>query len=293
LHIKDILKQSQTISCEFFPPRESDGIDNILEAAKRLNSYSPDFVSVTYGAGGSTQAFTEAITLRLKQELQIEVMAHLTCVSQTKPELDLVLQKLSVSGIDNVIALRGDPPGGDGDFKPVEGGFAHASDLIGHIRTNYEFGIAAACYPEGHTESIDLSSDIEYAKLKVDMGADFLVTQLFYDNEDFFNFMDRAIKSGITVPIIPGVLPILSTPQIRRFTSMCGAKIPSDLDKQLDQYQSDDRAVRQIGIEHATKQVSELWNNGVPGIHFYVLNRSYSIAKILDNLNLSGHTGNN
>ena len=289
MRIKDILKQSRTISCEFFPPRESDGINNVLEAAKRLNSYSPDFVSVTYGAGGSTQSFTEEITLRLAHELQIEVMAHLTCVSQTKSELDQVLQKLSRSGIDNIIALRGDPPGGDGNFIPVEGGFAHASDLIDHIRNNYEFGIAAACYPEGHTESIDLSSDIEYAKLKVDMGADFLITQLFYDNEDFFQFMDRAIKSGITVPIIPGVLPILSTPQIRRFTSMCGARIPSDLDKQLDQYQEDDRAVRQIGIEHATKQVSELWNSGVPGVHFYVLNRSYSISKILDNLNLSGH----
>lgn len=293
MRIKDILKQSRTISCEFFPPRESDGINNVLEAAKRLNSYSPDFVSVTYGAGGSTQSFTEEITLRLAHELQIEVMAHLTCVSQTKSELDQVLQKLSRSGIDNIIALRGDPPGGDGNFIPVEGGFAHASDLIDHIRNNYEFGIAAACYPEGHTESIDLSSDIEYAKLKVDMGADFLITQLFYDNEDFFQFMDRAIKSGITVPIIPGVLPILSTPQIRRFTSMCGARIPSDLDKQLDQYQEDDRAVRQIGIEHATKQVSELWNSGVPGVHFYVLNRSYSISKILDNLNLSGHTDSN
>ena len=293
MRIKDILKQSRTISCEFFPPRESDGINSVLEAAKRLNSYNPDFVSVTYGAGGSTQSFTEAITLRLAHELQIEVMAHLTCVSQTKSELDQVLQKLSISGIDNIIALRGDPPGGDGNFIPVEGGFAHASDLIDHIRMNYEFGIAAACYPEGHTESIDLSSDIEYAKLKVDMGAEFLVTQLFYDNEDFFQFMDRAIKSGITVPIIPGVLPILSTPQIRRFTSMCGARIPSNLDKQLDQYQEDDRAVRQIGIEHATKQVSELWNSGVPGVHFYVLNRSYSISKILDNLNLPGHTDSN
>ncbi|MEC9308054.1 MAG: methylenetetrahydrofolate reductase [NAD(P)H] [Chloroflexota bacterium] len=293
MRIKDILKESRTISCEFFPPREADGIDNVLEAAKRLNSYSPEFVSVTYGAGGSTQSFTEEITLRLAHELQNEVMAHLTCVSQTKSELDQVLQKLSTSGIDNIIALRGDPPGGDGNFIPVEGGFAHASDLIDHIRKNYEFGIAAACYPEGHTESIDLSSDIEYAKLKVDMGADFLVTQLFYDNEDFFQFMDRAINSGITVPIIPGVLPILSTPQIRRFTSMCGARIPSNLDKQLDQYQEDNRAVRQIGIEHATKQVSELWNSGVPGIHFYVLNRSYSISKILDNLNLPGHTDSN
>ena len=208
--IKDILKTSRTISCEFFPPKDSEGINNVLEVAGRLKAYNPSFVSVTYGAGGSTQAFSEEITLRLKRELNFEVMAHLTCVSQTQSEIDEVLERLVSAGIENIIALRGDPPAGDSNFVPVEGGFAHASDLIKHIDHKFSFGIAAACYPEGHTESVDLYSDIQYAKLKVDNGADFLVTQLFYNNQDFYDFVERARKSGITVPIIPGILPILS-----------------------------------------------------------------------------------
>ena len=288
--IKDILKTSRTISCEFFPPREAEGINNVLDVASRLKAYNPSFVSVTYGAGGSTQAFSEEITLRLKRELNFEVMAHLTCVSQTKSEIDEVLERLMSAGIENIIALRGDPPSGNSDFVPIDGGFAHASDLIKHIQHKFSFGIAAACYPEGHTESIDLYSDIKYAKLKVDNGADFLVTQLFYDNQDFYGFVERARNAGITVPIIPGILPILSAPQIRRFTSMCGASIPSQLDTQLDKHHDDDKTVRQIGIEHATKQVEDLWANGVQGIHFYVLNRSYSVSNILDSLQIPDHT---
>jgi len=290
LLIKDILKTSRTISCEFFPPREAEGINNVLDVASRLKAYNPSFVSVTYGAGGSTQAFSEEITLRLKRELNFEVMAHLTCVSQTKSEIDEVLERLMSAGIENIIALRGDPPSGNSAFVPIDGGFAHASDLIKHIQHKFSFGIAAACYPEGHTESIDLYSDIKYAKLKVDNGADFLVTQLFYDNQDFYGFVERARNAGITVPIIPGILPILSAPQIRRFTSMCGASIPNQLDSQLDKHQDDDKTVRQIGIEHATKQVEDLWANGVQGIHFYVLNRSYSVSNILDSLQIPGHT---
>jgi methylenetetrahydrofolate reductase (NADPH) len=291
LLIKDILKTSRTISCEFFPPKDSEGINTVLEVAGRLKAYNPSFVSVTYGAGGSTQAFSEEITLRLKRELNFEVMAHLTCVSQTQSEIDEVLERLVSAGIENIIALRGDPPAGDSNFVPVEGGFAHASDLIKHIDHKFSFGIAAACYPEGHTESIDLYSDIQYAKLKVDNGADFLVTQLFYNNQDFYDFVERAQKSGITVPIIPGILPILSAPQIRRFTSMCGASIPVQLDTQLDKHHDDDKTVRQIGIDHAINQVQDLWANGVQGIHFYVLNRSYSVSKILDSLQIPDHTG--
>ena len=290
MQIKDILKKTRTISCEFFPPREAEGIDNVLRAVERIQPYRPDFVSVTYGAGGSTRAFTEEITLRINRETALEVMAHLTCVGQTKAEIHQVLERLDAADIKNVIALRGDPPGGQENFVPVKGGFQYASELIEHIRKNFSFGLAAACYPEGHVESSDLGSDIEYAKLKVDTGADFLITQLFYDNQDFFNFMERAQKAGIRVPIIPGVLPILSTPQIRRFTTMCGAKIPQALDRQLDKYAEDDRAVRELGIEYSANQVRELWDSGVPGVHFYVLNRSYSVSKILDNLGIAGHT---
>ncbi len=293
MKIKDLLKEKRTISCEFFPPREAEGIPGVFRAIERIREFRPDFASVTYGAGGSTRAFTEEITTHIKQETDLEVMAHLTCVAQTKEEIHTVLQRLDGAGIDNVIALRGDPPQGQTDFVPVSGGFNHATDLIKHIRENFQFGVAAACYPEGHVESNDIESDIKYARLKVEQGADFLITQLFYDNSYFFEFMDRAAKAGINVPVIPGVLPILSTPQIRRFTKMCGAKIPAQLDRQLEQYADDDRTVRELGVEHATNQVRELWESGVPGVHFYVLNRSYSVSKILDNLRLPGHTVDN
>lgn len=290
LKIKDILKEKRTISCEFFPPREAEGIPNVLRAIDRVKVFKPDFVSVTYGAGGSTRAFTEEITLRVKQETDLEVMAHLTCVGQTREEIHDVLERLDRAGIENVIALRGDPPRGETSFVPVAGGFRNATDLIEHIQQNFQFGVAAACYPEGHTESPDRHTDVKFAKLKVDKGADFLITQLFYDNNDFFEFMELAQKAGVNVPIIPGVLPILSAPQIRRFTALCGASIPPDLDRQLDKYADDDNSVRELGIEHATRQVRELWDNGAPGIHFYVLNRSYSVSKILRNLGLPGHT---
>jgi methylenetetrahydrofolate reductase (NADPH) len=292
LKIREILKTKRTISCEFFPPREAEGIPNVLRAIERVSQFSPDFVSVTYGAGGATRTFTEEITMHVKQETDLEVMAHLTCVAQSKAEIHGVLQRLEQAGVDNVIALRGDPPQGQKDFVPVEGGFQHSTDLIQHIKDNFQFGIAAACYPEGHTESPDLETDISYAKLKIELGADFLITQLFYDNNDFYDFIDRAEQCGINVPIVPGVLPILSTPQIRRFTSLCGAKIPPELDKQLEKYAEDDASVRELGIEHASRQVRDLWDHGVPGVHFYVLNRSYSVSKILSNLGLAQQAGN-
>ena len=290
MKIKEILQEKRTVSCEFFPPREEDGIPGVFRAIDRVGAFNPDFVSVTYGAGGSTRSFTERITMQVKQETDLEVMAHLTCVAQTREEVHEVLGRLDEAGVDNVIALRGDPPRGQENFVPAEGGFQYATELIDHIRANFEFGLAAACYPEGHTESPDLDSDIRYAKKKVEKGADFLITQLFYDNKYFFEFMDRAHRAGIDVPIIPGVLPILNTAQIRRFTSLCGATIPSELNSKLDEYAEDDNAVRELGVEYASRQVEELWENGVPGIHFYVLNRSYSVSRILANLNLPGHS---
>ena len=289
MKIKEILQQKRTVSCEFFPPREEDGIPAVFRAIDRVRVYNPDFVSVTYGAGGSTRDFTERITMQVKQETDLEVMAHLTCVAQTRDEVNGVLERLDEAGVENVIALRGDPPRGQENFVPEDGGFSHATELIDHIRANFDFGLAAACYPEGHTESPDLDLDISYAREKVDRGADFLITQLFYDNRYFFEFMERAQRAGIDVPVIPGVLPILNTAQIRRFTSLCGATIPPELDSQLEQYAEDDNAVRELGVEYASRQVEELWENGVPGIHFYVLNRSYSVSRILANLNLPGH----
>ena len=285
-----MLREGRTISFEFFPPRNADGIPGVLDTVAELSAgYSPDFISVTYGAGGSTRQFTEEITVNAKKSSGVEVMAHLTCAGQTVEELDSVLQRLEDAGIENVIALRGDPPRGENEFTVTEGGFSHASELVTHIRDNYQFGIAAACYPEGHTEAVNLERDLEYAKLKVDNGADFLITQLFFNNDDYFDFADRAIGAGIDAPVVPGILPVLSGPQIRRFTSLCGSKIPGDLDAELDRLGDDDDSVRELGIEYAAKQVEALWDAGVPGVHFYVLNRSYSVSRILDRLGIPGH----
>lgn len=291
MKIRDTLRQKRTISFEFFPPRSGEGIPAVLQTIGELAAaYRPDFISVTYGAGGSTRRFTEQITIQAKQSAGVEVMAHITCVGQTAAELDGVLQRLQGAGIENVIALRGDPPQGQSaPAAVVPGGFPHASDLITHIRANYGFGIAAAGYPEGHTEAESLERDLEYAKLKVDNGADFLITQLFYDNADYFDFVDRAAAAGISVPIVPGVLPVLSGPQIRRFTALCGAKIPPRLEAELNRLGDDDDAVRQMGADYAAGQVEELWAAGVPGIHFYVLNRVYSVGQILNRLALPGH----
>ena len=285
-----MLQKGRTISFEFFPPRTADSIPGVLDTVAELSAgYSPDFISVTYGAGGSTRQFTEEITVKAKESAGVEVMAHLTCAGQTVDELDEVLQRLEGAGIENVIALRGDPPRGEQEFTVTEGGFSHASELVSHIKANYEFGVAAACYPEGHTEAVSLDQDLEYAKLKVDNGADFLITQLFFDNNDYFEFADRAAAAGIGVPVVPGILPVLSGPQIRRFTSLCGSKIPEGLDAELDRLGDDDDSVRELGIDYAARQVQGLWEAGVPGVHFYVLNRSYSVSKILDRLGIAGH----
>ena len=289
LKIIDILKETRPVSFEFFPPRTAEGIPAVLETLHGLRAYCPDFVSVTYGAGGSTRSFTEEITFQAKRTAGVEVMAHLTCVGQTKEEIHEVLERLEAEGVENIIALRGDPPRGSTEFVPTPGGFQHATDLLRHIKSNFKFGVAAACYPEGHTESVDLDADLKYVKQKVDNGADFLVTQLFYDNRYFFDFVERARAEGIDVPIIPGVLPVLNSSQVRRFTVLSGSKIPPALDRLLDKYADNDDSARDMGVEYATDQVRELWDSGVPGVHFYVLNRSYSVSRILDNLRLPGH----
>lgn len=289
MKIRDILKDRRSLSFEFYPPKTADGIPAVFQVITELKSYNPDFISVTYGAGGSTRAFTEELVTRAKAETGLEAMAHLTCATETREEVHDVLLRLEQASIENVIALRGDPPKGQTSFAPVEGGFAHATDLLAHMKQNFGFGLAAACYPETHVESPSLESDLEYSKLKVDLGAEFLITQLFYDNAYFFAFLDRARQYGITVPIIPGVLPILNGSQVRRFTALCGATIPPGLDRELERLGDDDAAVREMGIDYASRQVDELRDSDVEGIHFYVLNRSYSISRILENLSLTGH----
>ena len=287
MKIREIFKSGgRSISFEFFPPKTEQGVESLFKTIGQLKVYQPNYVSVTYGAGGSTRDRTVDIVTWIKKELGLEAMCHLTCVAQRKEDVHDVLVHLVEEGIENVLALRGDPPRGDEKFVPVEGGFRYAAELITYIHENFRFGVGGACFPEGHIDSIDLKTDTEYLKRKVDAGAEFLVTQLFYDNKDYFDFMDRVERSGICVPVIVGILPILSTPQIRRFTAFCGAKIPPALDAKLERYADHDATVREIGIEHATRQAEELWRSGVAGIHFYTLNRSYSVSKILNTLDL-------
>ena len=283
MKIRDMLKAGgRTISFEFFPPRTEQGEESLFRSIEQLKVFQPNYVSVTYGAGGSTRDKTLDIVARIKRETDLEVMAHLTCAGQTTEQVHSVVLQLKEMGIENVLALRGDPPKGQDRFVPQEGGFEYTSELITHIRENFACCIGGAGFPEGHLESPDLKTDTAYLKMKVDSGAEFIITQLFFDNADFFAFMDRVKRADISVPVIAGVLPILSTGQIRRFTALCGAKIPAELDAKLERFADDDDAVREIGVEQAAKQVEELWRAGVDGVHFYSLNKSYSVSRSLE-----------
>ena len=287
MKIPDIFKSGKrSLSFEFFPPKTEDGIESLFRAIGRLKAYQPTHVSVTYGAGGSTRDTTVGIVTRIKQDTGLEPMCHVTCVDQTRDQVHDVLVRLEQSGIENILGLRGDPPRGETKFVPEEGGFEYAADLIAYTSETFPFGIGGACFPEGHVDSPDLETDIIHLKKKVEAGADFLVTQLFFDNSDFFGLQERMERAGINVPIVAGILPILSTPQIRRFTSYSGAKIPPSLDAELQKYVDDDDGARELGVDYATRQIEELWRNGVAGIHLYSLNRSYSASKILDSLDL-------
>jgi len=262
-------------SFEFFPPKTEQGEQNLYRAIEQLRMLRPTFVSVTYGAGGSTRDKTVELVCRIKHELGIETMAHLTCVGADGDEIETVLQRLRAGGIDNVLALRGDPPQEQPHFVRPRNGFAYASELVAFIRSRgFPFCIGGAAYPEGHVECRDLERGLTHLKAKVDAGLDFVITQLFFDNADYFAFVDRARARGIRVPIIPGIMPITNVAQIERFTSMCGAHIPLDLKQRLDAVRSDEAAVRALGIAHATTQCGELLARGAPGIHFYTLNQS-------------------
>ena len=285
MKIIDAITDHSTLSFEFFPPKDPSNIDTVFRTVKRLASFDPDFVSVTYGAGGSTRRLTVELAERARVEAELNVMAHVTCAAQTRDEIHTVLERCRQSGIGNVIALRGDPPAGSDRFIPHENGFEHASDLIDHIARQFDFGIAAAAYPEGHQESPSLDQDIVHTRTKVESGADFLITQLFYDNSHYYGLLDRAAKVGLDVPIIPGLMPILSANQARKITGLCGASLPPDLDAALVRYADDTDTVRRLSIDHTIAQARDLLDNGAPGIHFYVLNRSYSISRILGGLN--------
>jgi len=258
-----------------------------VRAADRLKALDPAYVSVTWGAGGSTGRNTIDTVDMIRRELGIESMLHLTCVGTSKVEIDATLVEVRARGIENIMALRGDPPKGNRHFKPHPEGFRYGNELVSHIHERWDFCTGVAGYPEGHPEAPDKETDLQHLKRKVESGAEFIVTQLFFANDDFFDFEDRARAKGITVPILPGIMPITNVSQIKRFTDMCGARIPSPLLERLESIQGDPDAVIKTGIEHATHQCEELLLQGAKGIHFYTLNRSHSTMRILENLRAS------
>ncbi|AKJ04992.1 5,10-methylenetetrahydrofolate reductase (NAD(P)) [Archangium gephyra] len=272
-------------SFEFFPPKTDEGTANLLKTLEDLAPLEPGFVSVTYGAGGSTRDRTLELVTRIKRETGIEAMAHITCVGHTPGELRDVLQRLEEAKLENVLVLRGDPPRGQTAFEPVPGGFRHASELVRFIREeDFNFCLGGACYPEGHVETASRDDDLRHLKEKVDAGLDFVITQLFFDNAFYFDFVERARRMGINVPIVPGIMPITNYEQVHRFTRMCGATVPMRLGLQLERVKDQPEALVQLGVAHATVQCMELLSRGVPGIHFYTLNKSPATRMIVSAL---------
>jgi methylenetetrahydrofolate reductase (NADPH) len=292
--IRDVYAKKMTasrpvISFEFFPPKTDEGDHNLFEKAiPALLQTKPDYCSVTYGAGGSTRDKTLMIVDRIQREHRLTALAHLTCVNHTRDEVRVLLEKIRALGCKNILALRGDPPGG-GAFQPTPGGFEFSSQLVQFIRESGDFSTGVAGFPEGHVACKDGKlSDWEHLKTKVDAGADFVLTQLFFDNADFFEFRDHvAGKLGVRVPIVPGVISILNAAQILKFTQLCGAKIPPPLRTKLEALGNDEAAAMEFGIEYATRQCEELLRTGVPGLHFYTLNKSHSTVRVLKNLGLA------
>ena len=288
MRIDSMLAERRPVfSFEFFPPRTPEGESSLFEAIGRLRSLEPSFVSVTYGANGSTRIRTVELVKRIRRELEIEPMAHLTCVGDTREALRSIVEDLAEAGLENVFALRGDAPNGDPAFTVVEGGFAHGNELVEMIHSDYDLCVGSACYPESHLESSDPLSDLAYTRLKVEAGASFLITQLFFDNRVYFDFVTRARAAGITVPIIPGIMPITRVDQITRFTQKIGASIPQPLREALDERADDPEATLELGVAWGTLQCAELLAAGAPGIHFCTLNRSPATRAILSALRAS------
>jgi methylenetetrahydrofolate reductase (NADPH) len=292
--IRDIYKtkmaaQQPVISFEFFPPKTAEGDRNLLERQlPALVAAKPDYCSVTYGAGGSTREKTLMIVDRIQREHHLTGLAHLTCVNHTRDEILGLLEKFRALDCRNILALRGDSPGG-GEFQITPNGFEYSAQLVRFIREHGDFSVGTAGFPEGHIAcKAGKLTDWEYLSQKIAAGADFVLTQLFFDNADFFAFRDHLTnKLGVTVPLIPGIIPILSAGQITKFTQLSGARIPAPLQQSLDRLINDDEAAIEFGIEYATRQCEELLSAGVPGLHFYTLNKARSTVQVLKNLKLA------
>jgi len=270
-------------SFEFFPPKTAAGEEQLLATVEALRPLRPSFVSVTYGAGGSTRARTLGIAKKIKDDIGLDVLAHATLVGATRAELRELFDDLARAGIENVLALRGDPPPGT-TFAPTAGGIERSTDLIAMLARSYDFAIGAACYPETHLDAVSPEGDLAYARAKVDAGAQFLITQLFFDNDKYFAYVERARAAGIAVPILPGVMPITNYEQIERFTTLCGASIPPKLRVELEARRGDQGAVEDLGVAYATLQCTDLLRRGAPGVHFYTLNKSPATRAIVSSL---------
>ncbi len=275
-----------TLSIEFFPPKTEKGNESLFKEIAALKGLNPAFCSVTYGAGGSTRDKTVDLVDRIHRECGIEVMCHLTVVGQSKEEVRSVLARLKTQEIENLIALGGDPPQGTADWTPHPDGFHHSVELVREAVSHRWFSIAVAGFPEVHPRAASREADLKYLKEKVDAGAEVVITQLFFDNEDYYRYVEDLRKLGVRVPIVPGILPILSAPQVRRFVALCASKIPPRLERRLAQVEEDEEGAVKLGIDYATEQCAGLLAFGVPGIHFYSLNKSRSVTAIFANLGL-------
>ncbi|HAR68983.1 5,10-methylenetetrahydrofolate reductase [Thermus scotoductus] len=287
MKIRDLLKarKGPLFSFEFFPPKTPEGEEALFRTMEELKAFRPAFVSITYGAMGSTRERSVLWAKRILG-LKLNALAHLTVAGQSRKEVAEVLDRFVEAGVENILALRGDPPQGERAFRPHPEGFRYASELVAHIRTRYGEGLSVggAAYPEGHPESESLEADLRHFKAKVEAGLDFAITQLFFNNAHYFGFLERARRMGIAIPILPGIMPITSYTQLRRFTEVCGASIPGPLLSRLERYQEDPKAILEIGVEHATRQVAELLEAGVEGVHFYTLNKSPATRMVLERL---------
>jgi methylenetetrahydrofolate reductase (NADH) len=282
MRIDEILSSKRPVfSVEFFPPKTEQAAEQLFATARSLRELEPDFVSVTYGAGGSTREGTVEITRALRDELGFETMAHLSCVGETTEGLAETLDRIAAAGIENVFALRGDPPRGQEDFVQLEGGLGSAADLAAFIAAGWDFAIGGACFPEVHPEAPDLDTDLDYLKTKVDAGASFLITQLFFDNQVYFEFVAAAREKGIGVPIVPGVIPVASFAQTKRICELCDASIPPRLEEAFATAGGEERDEFELGVAYAAQQCAELLIAGAPGVHFYALNRAPATRAVL------------
>jgi len=271
------------LSFELFPPKTERSERELFRHVDQLIKFKPDFITCTYGAGGTTQEKTLEVVTRIHEEHQVSVAAHLTCVGSTKDQLRRYLHEAAKRGVENIVALRGDPPQGEKEFKPVAGGLRFANELVELIHTEFpDFGVAVAGYPETHQEAPDFQTDLANLKRKVDAGGHIVITQLFYNNDDFFRFRESAESVGIRVPIVPGIMPVTNLAQIKRIASLCGARLPAPFIAELESHSDEPQGQFDIGVEFAAQQAQELIDGGVPGLHFYVLNKSQSTSRVLN-----------